>query len=565
MIQHRFPIFTLLLGLVLTFSCSDRNHHEKEVTDQRYNDDLLKADQFLQQQLHDSAFYYFNRAKSIAIEEGNSDRVVYALIRMSDMQQIRSDFSGSEATATESLHYLQNVTVKAYPAIIYNTLGLAFKGQYDYDNAVKYYDKALENAADELSRCILRNNIAVIYLDKKDHDRAKKILEPLSQNQVLMRNQPYYAKVIDNLGYAYLKTKNPDALQLLTKSMQLRENAADDFELVSVYLHLSEYFDAVDPKQSKTYAFKAYASATKANSVDDRIETLRKLIAVSQGETSKKYAIIRMNLTDSIGRIRQADKNQFAKIRYDDAKTKEENVVLRYEKDKMTYYSIILAGIALLLALLVFIIRYRKKAKHEREKLEAAYDAETRISRKIHDELANDLYNTITYTETHDLTQTDKRETLLKHLDIAYERARDISRENGTINTGEDFPMQLRDMLTEYSSERQKVLVHGLSNVVWNAMRDEKKIILYRVLQELMVNMKKHSGAKNAMLQFETDAKNTIIKYSDNGKGIAQDRLFSRNGLQNVENRINAIGGTIIFDSEPENGLRVTITCPSEN
>ncbi|MFN7098887.1 MAG: hypothetical protein ACK4M4_00760 [Flavobacterium sp.] len=73
--------------------------------------------------------------------------------------------------------------------------------------------------------------------------------------------------------------------------------------------------------------------------------------------------------------------------------------------------------------------------------------------------------------------------------------------------------------------------------------------------------MKKHSYETIVVLRFETDNKQCYFYYSDNVIGI-KDPLQIKNGLLNVENRIDAIGGSIIFDSKSSKGLKIKITFP---
>ena len=123
MTMDRSPIF-ILTFLLLIIGCNS-NHRKvtaKDFTD--YNAKIDKAEQLVQSQRYDSAFYYLNEAKLSAISLDNSKRIVYALIRMAAVQQIQSDFSGSEVTATESLKYLKDVDEPAYAPVIYNTLGI---------------------------------------------------------------------------------------------------------------------------------------------------------------------------------------------------------------------------------------------------------------------------------------------------------------------------------------------------------------------------------------------------------------------------------------------------------
>ncbi|MGK0429243.1 MAG: signal transduction histidine kinase, partial [Psychroserpens sp.] len=58
-------------------------------------------------------------------------------------------------------------------------------------------------------------------------------------------------------------------------------------------------------------------------------------------------------------------------------------------------------------------------------------------------------------------------------------------------------------------------------------------------------------------LAFETNRKTIGINCSDNGKGCD---LKKGSGLQNVENRIASIKGTITFDSELNKGFKTKIT-----
>jgi signal transduction histidine kinase len=83
-----------------------------------------------------------------------------------------------------------------------------------------------------------------------------------------------------------------------------------------------------------------------------------------------------------------------------------------------------------------------------------------------------------------------------------------------------------------------------------------KKITLYRVLQELMTNMKKHSNATLVALTFNHAKKKITVEYSDNGVGCT---IKKHVGLQNAENRIKTIKGTIIFDSQTNQGFKTKI------
>jgi signal transduction histidine kinase len=76
-----------------------------------------------------------------------------------------------------------------------------------------------------------------------------------------------------------------------------------------------------------------------------------------------------------------------------------------------------------------------------------------------------------------------------------------------------------------------------------------------------MVNMKKHSNCSIVVITFINHPKQLEIKYADNGQGI-NPQTFDKKGLQNVENRIQTLKGTIIFDNETHKGFKVNISIP---
>ena len=85
---------------------------------------------------------------------------------------------------------------------------------------------------------------------------------------------------------------------------------------------------------------------------------------------------------------------------------------------------------------------------------------------------------------------------------------------------------------------------------------------MYRVLQELLVNMKKHSECSLAVISFKKNKNKLQIEYSDNGLGATLNKINLKNGLQNVENRIRAIKGTITFDTISDKGFKVSLKIP---
>ena len=153
------------------------------------------------------------------------------------------------------------------------------------------------------------------------------------------------------------------------------------------------------------------------------------------------------------------------------------------------------------------------------------------------------------------------KENLLQKLDDIYGRVRGISKENNRIDTGADFTKSMKEMLSAYNTSQRNIIVNNLEDINWEIVDETKKITINRILQELMVNMKKHSNASLVLIKFESDPKSILIHYTDNGKGSDKTKMV-KNGILNMESRIQAIKGTIDFDTAPDKGFKAKIIMP---
>jgi len=206
---------------------------------------------------------------------------------------------------------------------------------------------------------------------------------------------------------------------------------------------------------------------------------------------------------------------------------------------------------------------YQLSQKHKKERILEAYAAETRISKKLHDEIANEIYGCLLFVANEEVITGTKKEKLVNQLDSIYLITRNISRENNDIDTNKRFPVQLKLMLSSYSNYGVNIIVKGISKIDWDKIEAPKKIATYRVLQELMVNMQKHSYATVVLIDFSIENKKAKIIYSDNGVGMKGVDTTISNGLKNIEQRLEAINGKAIFDTAAANGFHLTLTFPA--
>ncbi|MGZ5189328.1 MAG: sensor histidine kinase, partial [Kaistella sp.] len=102
----------------------------------------------------------------------------------------------------------------------------------------------------------------------------------------------------------------------------------------------------------------------------------------------------------------------------------------------------------------------------------------------------------------------------------------------------------------------------GNDEHIWESLSEYAKSEITVVLQELLVNMKKHSSAHTVSLRFEKNEDFISIFYFDDGVGLPKTHFKLNNGLQNTVNRISSCNGIITFDTETEKGTKINIQLP---
>lgn len=505
-----------------------------------------------QEQVLENMYRSQNLYKAI----GDSINVGRRLVELANSQVRLGDFAGGHQTATDALNFIpENDSV--FLGSLHTLLGLTSSKLDDFDTSIKENSAALKYVKSKDDSVAILNNIAVNYRRLGDFKKSDEILQ--RAQDMTEDSLGLILTLKDNYYYNQFLQNEKNVIPELEKIAHQRKSINDSEGLLSSYQHLSSiYLEYNEPKARKAARQYLHTAEAFGNPLE-KLKALQILIQLQDDNVSTNYAKEFITLNDSIITARNKIKNLFAKIKFDEEQKLEEIEDLEQlsaanrlqaEKEKNEKTLILIALVFLLMA--AIIIYYFIKQRHKRDKIKEIYETEARLSKKVHDELANDIFQIMT-----DKSLTDP--ILKNKLDAVYLRTRDISKENSLIHTGADFSEELEGMISSTIPSTTKVFVIGLKNINWDFYTQEKKIVIYRVLQELLVNFRKHSKATRLNLKFETINNNLQIVYKDNGMGtILNSNKFS--GLRNMENRIHLIDGTITFQSEPGSGFSCLIT-----
>ncbi|MDA3613773.1 ATP-binding protein [Polluticaenibacter yanchengensis] len=516
----------------------------------KYNEYYKRAQQLINVR-NDSAFYYLYE-----FTENTNDTLLlaYATIQMGAIQNDAGDYLGSIESLLKGIPFLdeKNAEHQEYLSSIYNELAISCKNLKHFDEAIRYFNLAIQYSNDSTNRLIRLNNLAVAYKDTKLFQKAINIYDSIITSHQAPPVE--FARVLSNLAYTkWLQNKSYNAKPELQEALQIRRQINDQWGIQSSYSHLADYYLSTNADSAFTYANKMLSLSRELYSPANETKALEKLISLAPSDRSKSYFTRYQFLNDSLQTASNTAKNQFALIRYETEKSKTQNLVLQKDNAEKNTRLVINQAVIFVLVLLSVIsyFWYRKR------KQQALQKQQLKTSQKVHDVVANGLYRIMTKIEH----QPDlEPELILDDLEELYEQSRNISYEDFTKNT-QKTDDEITQLLKSFSTDTRKISIVGKISDTWNKLNTTQQTELRFVLEEIMINMKKHSGANYITIRFEDNHHQVKIQYIDDGCGLAPGQKYG-NGLNNTVSRINSIGGQITFDSSFSQGLKILLIIP---
>ncbi|KQT17623.1 hypothetical protein ASG31_09500 [Chryseobacterium sp. Leaf404] len=287
---------------------------------------------------------------------------------------------------------------------------------------IKYYEKALPHTAKEYLSFIY-NNIGDSYNERGQYKKAIGLFQRSFQDS----DSANLARVITNLATAEFRF-NPEynPAKQYHKALKIRMSLNDQQGLNSSYSALSNYYNEKNKDSALFYARKMLGEAVKIKNPDDQLQALRKIIKIDE-DHSCQYTKIFISINDSLNGARFKAKNQFALIKANMAEAEAENAELALKFSENRNQKIYAQfGILILIILLIIGTSYyirRKKIQQQEKELEVK-KTEIKYSKKVHDVVANGIYQIMTKIENHQ--EISINETL-NDLEDVYNISRNIS------------------------------------------------------------------------------------------------------------------------------------------
>jgi signal transduction histidine kinase len=113
------------------------------------------------------------------------------------------------------------------------------------------------------------------------------------------------------------------------------------------------------------------------------------------------------------------------------------------------------------------------------------------------------------------------------------------------------------DGLSEGQAFKINSEFHGLEQRI----EPTTEVVVYRIVQELLNNAVKHSGASVILAQVMRQDDHLTITVEDNGKGFDKEAVLQGAGLKNIRSRVEYLKGHLDIQSVPGKGTSIYIDC----
>ena len=221
-------------------------------------------------------------------------------------------------------------------------------------------------------------------------------------------------------------------------------------------------------------------------------------------------------------------------------------------------------------------IRLRKNMEYYITQVTRAQEDERlRISRELHDEtaqmlagLSRDLASLSVDESGLPPALTERLQNLRALADSALEGVRRFSQDlRPSILDDLGLVPALEWLLSNIEKQHQIITSMSISGNQ-RRLAPEKELIIFRIAQEALSNVRRHSEASTVDMSIDIDDAALTMIITDNGRGFSIPQRASelvqsgRLGVVGMRERARLVGGTLIVQSEPGGGTTVTLRVP---
>lgn len=498
-------------------------------------------------------------------------------------------------------------------AKIHSNIAAIYKQHKRYEESLRYYERSesyFSSIKDsvKLAETWMNEAILITFLNNptKALNKLHNALNVFNKNKLLKNQQ--LAEY--NIALAYTKLKDyKTAIKYLKSAKEKAISLKEEHSLIYItnlygvcYFELKQYAKAI------SYYQQSYNLSKTIGALHEQKTALFGLYETTEAlgdfhkslQWHKQYSAIKDSLFNTTKNVKLLELQE----KYDTKLKEQEIFALKATNEKVTLENTIKKGhlklsllgviigilTTIVLSLLFYfrnktqkaeLIRTKEKNKEQINQLLQQQEIHTletilktqeeerkSIATDIHDNLGSYLA-TIKYQHEANkpiIAHSEESESfnqMSRLINDTYSEVRSIAHRMAT-GIGFDFNLiaAIQKSVDRINAIKLiKVKFHDLTNNLH--IYHEAELALYKIVQELLSNVLKHSQATELTLQINNDEDYISLILEDNGIGFNPEEEFKGIGLSNISTRITSLNGQIEIDSYKGKGTTTLIRIPS--
>lgn len=572
--------------------------------------------------------YYFSSIK-LAEQSKKTKDIAQTYINIGNVMRVQKNFTAAIPYYEKAVKVFTDYNDQLNLGIAHLNAANVYIEQSNYNKGIEEINKSLEafkKANFKRGVQICYNNLGALYMRKEKYTEAIPYLEKSIALATEAKNYTGLALVQQNIGFSYTKLGN---LKLAEEWFNKAEVSAKLYSknevntLAEILNHRSSLDSAKNDFQNAFIRRDKYRTikdsllnerlGNQINELNTKYETEKKqqqitllnnqneiqFLALGKSELEIKNKTLEneKNVSEIGAQKLVLQKNKILiaqKLIETKAKAQQikllasQNAVQKLElfKKNIILLTILAALIITILISYLFYNRYRVKQEKKlhleiiqqqdlatKAVLNAEENERKRISGELHDGLGQMFsavkMNLSAITEGLNFKDNESKAVFEKTLNLVDESCKEVRvishqmAPNVLLKSG--LTAAVRDFINKIDARKLKINLETFG--LQERIDQNIETVLYRVIQESVNNVIKHSGANILDIQLNKDEEGINVMIEDNGKGFDTTQLekFQGIGLKNIRTRIEFLKGNVDFSSTPGNGTLIAIFIPFVN
>jgi signal transduction histidine kinase len=486
---------------------------------------------------------------------------------------------------------------KGYMGKAYNNLGVFYVTINDLERAEEYHKKSLAmklELGNPREIFYSYDNLGILNREKKNYEKALQYYFKAEEYAYKCGDSSIISFIYNDIGAAYsFSGSYENAEKYLKASIGLRERMNEMDELAYTYNYLGENYerkkDIVNAERNIKSALAIAKEIANNKQTYEAFESLSDFYARNKKyDSAYQYAMHYKHFKDSITRKNQGEVIAELNTKYETEKKERRIQEQQFEISKRNYW---LAGVSglLIMGTSLGYSRHKRNKLRQRAAVQAAVLRQQELATKAiiqaeeneRKRIATDLHDGVGQMMSaakmnlsslkgellFGNSETEKAfDNAISLVDDSCKEVRNTSHNimpNALLKTG--LTNAIREFV--HKIDQRVMQVNLYSEGLNERMAADMETVLYRVVQECVNNVIKHSGANKLDITLIKDEEGISVTVEDNGKGfnMTGTRKLEGLGLKNIRTRIDYLKGEVEWSSAEGKGTAVTINIPTKD